>query len=351
MVRIYKLTQVPSVDDYVTGLTAIQSRISEKQRRLLQVQYHTPNRKVTATQLAELANIEGGRPVVNSLYGRMGHLFCDATGFDAYKHINDKYFWWSVWSIGYATRNNFIWEMHPEVAKALELLSWVNNNDQFVDKDKPSNLLYEKIFNELVYERDDRNPPDNRRLAQFKVGWLNAKSSRKTYTNKTLNKRLTWNNLGYRFGTQLGNLDDSYIEETYNFLASKYIANHEVSLKDITKDTVFFAEEVNPSEIFREGVIHQISVNAYERDPKARQKCISHYGTSCFICGFNFGQTFGELGEGFIHVHHLKPLSQIRTEYEVDPVKDLRPICPNCHAMIHRKSPPFSIDEIKSLIS
>lgn len=248
MVRIYKLTQVPSTDDYVTGLTAIQSRISEKQRRLLQVQYYTPNRKVTATQLAELANIEGGRPVVNSLYGRMGHLFCDATGFDAYKHIDDKYFWWSVWSIGYATRKNFIWEMHPEVAEALELLGWVNKNYQ-------------------------------------------------------------------------------------------------------SKDTVFFAEEVNPSEIFREGAIRQISVNAYERDPKARQKCISHYGTSCFVCGFNFGKIFGELGEGFIHVHHLKPLSQIGTEYEVDPVKDLRPVCPNCHAMIHRKSPPLSIDEIKSLIS
>ncbi|WP_371416419.1 HNH endonuclease [Dolichospermum sp. UHCC 0299] len=81
------------------------------------------------------------------------------------------------------------------------------------------------------------------------------------------------------------------------------------------------------------------------------KKCISHYGTSCFVCGFNFGKIFGELGEGFIHVHHLKPLSQIGTEYEVDPVKDLRPVCPNCHAMIHRKSPPLSIDEIKFLIS
>ncbi|MDB9470225.1 hypothetical protein PN480_18680 [Dolichospermum circinale CS-1225] len=38
-------------------------------------------------------------------------------------------------------------------------------------------------------------------------------------------------------------------------------------------------------------------------------------------------------------------------EYEVDPIKDLRPVCPNCHAMIHRRLPPLSIDEIKSIIS
>ncbi|OBQ37153.1 MAG: hypothetical protein AN487_11070 [Anabaena sp. CRKS33] len=67
-------------------------------------------------------------------------------------------------------------------------------------------IKYKKIFNELVYEIDDPSPSDNGRLAKFKMGWLNAKSSKKTYTNKTLNKRLTWNNLGYRFVKELVDL-------------------------------------------------------------------------------------------------------------------------------------------------
>lgn len=111
-----------------------------------------------------------------------------------------------------------------------------------------------------------------------------------------------------------------------------------------------FPDEVDSAETFVEGSVKRVSVNAYERDHKARQKCLEHYGLDCSICGFNFGKTFGQLGEGFIHVHHLRPISEIAEEYEVDPVKDLRPVCPNCHAMIHRRSPPLSIEKIKALL-
>lgn len=81
------------------------------------------------------------------------------------------------------------------------------------------------------------------------------------------------------------------------------------------------------------------------------ERCIDHYGTNCFVCGFNFGKVFGRLGEGFIHVHHLQPLSEIGREYEVDPIKDLRPLCPNCHAMIHRRSPPLAIDDLENVLN
>ncbi|MBE9143726.1 HNH endonuclease [Planktothrix mougeotii LEGE 06226] len=99
-----------------------------------------------------------------------------------------------------------------------------------------------------------------------------------------------------------------------------------------------------------EGAKQSITVNRYERNNQARKKCIEYYGTGCYVCGFNFEKIFGEIGQGFIHVHHLIPLSEINQEYEVDPIKDLRPVCPNCHAMIHRKNPPFSIEEIKNLL-
>ena len=51
----------------------------------------------------------------------------------------------------------------------------------------------------------------------------------------------------------------------------------------------------------------------------------------------NFFETYGELGKGFIHIHHKTPLSQIKNEYKVDFKEDLIPVCPNCHAMLHRK--------------
>jgi 5-methylcytosine-specific restriction protein A len=37
----------------------------------------------------------------------------------------------------------------------------------------------------------------------------------------------------------------------------------------------------------------------------------------------------------------------IGPNYQINPEKDLIPVCPNCHAMLHRKSPPFLPDEIK----
>lgn len=110
------------------------------------------------------------------------------------------------------------------------------------------------------------------------------------------------------------------------------------------------AEELQEDETFLEGARKQITVNAYERDPRARQRCIQHYGARCFICGFAFGERYGTVAEGFIHVHHLRPLSEIGAEYTIDPVADLRPVCPNCHAVLHIRKPAFSIQEVIDFI-
>lgn len=108
-------------------------------------------------------------------------------------------------------------------------------------------------------------------------------------------------------------------------------------------------QEVPPLETYPEGTTKRITVDAYERSRKAARRCVDHYGRDCSVCGFNFAQTYGKIGEGFIHVHHLKPVSAVGNRYRVDPIRNLRPVCPNCHAMIHRRSPPFSIEELKEL--
>lgn len=96
-----------------------------------------------------------------------------------------------------------------------------------------------------------------------------------------------------------------------------------------------------------EGAAKSVTIKIYERDRGARLKCIRHWGWKCFVCQFDFAKKYGELGEGFIHVHHLKPLAEIGDAYDLNPVTDLRPVCPNCHAMLHRKVPVFAIEELQ----
>lgn len=110
------------------------------------------------------------------------------------------------------------------------------------------------------------------------------------------------------------------------------------------------SEEVLGEPHLLEGATCQVKINSYERNPEARRRCIEHYGQSCCICAFNFGERYGDIAEGFIHVHHLKALSEIRQEYEVDPIADLRPVCANCHAVIHMGSRTRSLEEVKSML-
>jgi len=109
-------------------------------------------------------------------------------------------------------------------------------------------------------------------------------------------------------------------------------------------------EEVVDSTGLVEGAVRAITVNAYERNPVARSRCIDHYGATCVVCGFSFGAVYGQLAEGFIHVHHVKPLSEIGGEYKVDPVADLRPVCANCHAIIHLGGGCRKIEEARRLV-
>jgi 5-methylcytosine-specific restriction enzyme A len=99
-----------------------------------------------------------------------------------------------------------------------------------------------------------------------------------------------------------------------------------------------------------EGAVFRVLVNAYERNPEARRQCIQWHGASCCVCGFNFGAVYGKMAEGYIHVHHCRSLSEIGHEYQVNPVEDLRPVCPNCHVILHLRVPALSIEEARVLL-
>lgn len=107
------------------------------------------------------------------------------------------------------------------------------------------------------------------------------------------------------------------------------------------------ADDLPNDQEFSEGATKQITVNAYERDPKARAACLKRHGYSCQVCGIRFEDTYGDIGKGFIHVHHKKPLAGRKAGYTVKPTIDLAPVCPNCHAMLHTCNPPLGIEELK----
>ena len=100
-----------------------------------------------------------------------------------------------------------------------------------------------------------------------------------------------------------------------------------------------------------EGKSTEVTLTKYERNPYARKMCIEYFGYSCIICGFNFESEYGEIGRDYIHVHHLNQIAAIGTKYEVDPTKDLVPVCANCHSIIHRKREPLGIDEVRQMVS
>jgi len=161
----------------------------------------------------------------------------------------------------------------------------------------------------------------------------------------------------YGFEQSIDNMpmDDrrAIIEEIHaDIFAYKYWDDllKEYELPAFKEGKNLYPDEINDLGIITEGARTTVTVNRYERDAGARQVCIKQHGVTCSVCQFNFEEVYGEHGAGFIHVHHITPLNEIRNEYELDPENDLIPLCPNCHAMIHRRNPALSIEQLKELI-
>lgn len=154
-----------------------------------------------------------------------------------------------------------------------------------------------------------------------------------------------------RLSTAFPALLPAWIDNAFAHCVQRYrIELTDPPLAVLAAEPFALPDEQPPDAPLVEGATRQVTVNAYERDPRARLKCIEAHGTSCAVCGFNFGATYGLPAEGYIHVHHLRPLSEVGAAHVVDPVADLRPVCPNCHAVLHRRVPAYSIEDVQAML-
>ncbi len=190
------------------------------------------------------------------------------------------------------------------------------------------------------FERDVRAPADNRRRATFRIGWHEAQGP-KEYRARVLCD-LTWQNLGYRLGRAFGTRPDAVIDDAFGHCVAVFPpgrAPTEVS-NAVSADMAVAGVEGTPVTV--------VQVK-YERDPKLREICLAHHGVACVVCGVKFAKEFPtiEQARDFIHVHHLRPLSEVTVAHRVDPVADMVPLCPNCHGVAHLRRPPFTVTELK----
>lgn len=123
-----------------------------------------------------------------------------------------------------------------------------------------------------------------------------------------------------------------------------------LNLIDKEPQKTVYPDEVDIEIEYSEGKTKKVLVNSYERNTVARKKCIEHFGLNCQVCDFNFKDKFGDLGKDFIHVHHKIDIATIGNEYSVNPLTDLIPVCPNCHSMLHKRKPAYSISELKAMM-
>jgi predicted HNH restriction endonuclease len=95
-----------------------------------------------------------------------------------------------------------------------------------------------------------------------------------------------------------------------------------------------------------EGGDKEISLEVTKRDPQLKADAIRRYGSACQVCRMDFGETYGDVGEGYIEIHHLKPMASKKSSESLTSIEDVRVVCANCHRMLHRQGKvPIPFDD------
>ncbi len=340
--------------DHKTGLTENDFRksfskvnLTSNEINLLKILYEAPNHKATGIELMEIfnKNHSGG---INLAFARIAKKISKATNvYPTSKRENGNYRWWSLLAIGEEEGKYFSWELRPEFVGAIEKENILNQKIKFkLEEVFPviKAIIRNKNLSQIWVDRDE-----------IATELKKDKFIQGKYLNGV-------NDINWISGNMVDWFSASFTKES--IIVQEYLLEFERKRIEIKNNNgrsrkiwayriknFLLTEEVEELDIKHiEGKVSKVLVNRYERDSEARLKCINHFKPTCQVCEFNFEEIFGEIGKDFIHVHHLKELSSIGEEYEVNPIEDLIPVCPNCHAMLHKRKPAFGIEELKRIM-
>lgn len=359
--------------------------------RIFQTLYSLEKQEASATELARIIGWKNKAEVTGRIVG-LGKRVHKKLGILQRKRKDDSNSYWDFFFTGYQQGNYFIYQLKPELREAMEecgltdsvlsirtafLFSWNPELWEWKDiQEKVEALEQEgKAMQAWTCQSYKRMRPGDRaffvRLGSeprgiFASGRIVSAPYPTQHSedvdttqhsvmiefdyllNPTLDPILSIERLTSAIVSQQNwtpeasgiairpEVVDELEEEWFEFLRSNHL------LYD-TAD-----ESSTGTKTFVEGAAVQVLQTRYERNVYARKACLSYYGYTCSVCGLNFEKTYGDIGYQFIHVHHLTQVSEIKQEYRVNPVQDLRPVCPNCHAMLHRRTPPFTIEELRN---
>lgn len=141
--------------------------------------------------------------------------------------------------------------------------------------------------------------------------------------------------------------------EWENALFVKLGHNPPYELDALSSSDVRYSNPENVGNV-KDGEVRDVHCHGYERDPKNRAACLKHFGYKCQICGFDFSVFYGPEFAGKIEVHHIDPLCRTKSSHDIDPIKDLIPVCSNCHTALHSKKggrdEVYLPDELRAMI-
>lgn len=138
-------------------------------------------------------------------------------------------------------------------------------------------------------------------------------------------------------------------DEEYNILSKWFQHGFSLVFSLLTITDIGVNEDALAA-FAKEGTPYEVQSIRYERNPINRELCLAHKGYTCAVCGFNFLETYGDIGKDFIEVHHTTMVSQMGPYYKFDVDRDLVPVCSNCHSMLHRRKPPYTVKELQEIL-
>lgn len=342
-----------SVEEYKEALRKI--KLTKAEVLILNILYSSEKHTATGVELREKLN-KPHNGVVNLVFANIAKKITGITGrFPVSYRKDGKYRWWSLLAIGEERKDGlFTWQLRPEFVDGLE------QENALTEKDGEQSKMFslENVFPMIEQTIREINLTNEWASRDLIVEYLHKKRNFTNLIDNKARKDETWilGNMVDWFSASLTR-DNDLIADYKEEVERKKVES--INPKSGKKREVWAykilafrttEEVVGLNETFFEGSVSKVMVNRYERDVRARQKCIDYYGLDCKVCAVNFELLYGDLGRGFIHVHHKKELNSIGYGYEVDPIEDLVPVCPNCHAMLHKRIPAFTVEELMEVL-